>query len=92
MYVVLPRSKQSTIKFVSVKCKYACYCSSNVSFKGVNALFVPTFWGHLYFDPYIFILPFLVANIADDTIKIIIKKIILALKNATSAFKLILIK
>ena len=29
---------------------------------GVNALFVPTFWGHFYFGPYIFILPLLVPN------------------------------
>ena len=32
------------------------------------------------------------ADVANGTIKIIIKKIILALKNTTSAFKLILIK
>ena len=29
---------------------------------GVNALFVPTFWSHFYFDPYISILPLLVPN------------------------------
>ena len=29
---------------------------------GVNALFVPTFWGCLYFGPYISILPILVPN------------------------------
>ena len=29
---------------------------------GVNALFVPIFWDHFYFDPYISILPFLVSN------------------------------
>ena len=27
---------------------------------GVNALLVPIFWGHFYFDPYIYILPLLV--------------------------------
>ena len=27
---------------------------------GVNVLLVPIFWGHLYFDPYIYILPLLV--------------------------------
>ena len=30
--------------------------------KGVNALFVPTFWGHFYFGLYISILPLLVPN------------------------------
>ena len=29
---------------------------------GVNALFIPTFWGHFYFGPYISILPLLVLN------------------------------
>ena len=29
---------------------------------GVNAFFVPTFWGHFYFDPYISILPLLVSK------------------------------
>ena len=29
---------------------------------GVNALFIPTFWGHFYFGPYISILPLLVPN------------------------------
>ena len=28
--------------------------------KGINAFFVPIFWGHLYFSPYFSILPILV--------------------------------
>ena len=38
-----------------------CILGSNFVFD-VNALFVPTFWGHFYFDPYISILPLLVPN------------------------------
>ena len=34
--------------------------SVNVKKKGVNAPLVSIFWGHFYFGPYIFILPFLV--------------------------------
>ena len=30
--------------------------------KDVNALFVPIFWSHFYFGPYISILPLLVPN------------------------------
>ena len=55
---------------------------------GVNALFVPKFWGHFYFDPYISILPLLVrvilvfsvsqqteiADVIDRIIKILLKK------------------
>ena len=29
---------------------------------GINALFVPTFRGHFYFGPYIYILPILIHN------------------------------
>ena len=35
---------------------------SRIFFLGVNALFVPTFWGHFCFGPYISILPLLVPN------------------------------
>ena len=38
-----------------------CILGSNFVF-GVNALLVPTFWGHFYFGPYISILPLLVPN------------------------------
>ena len=31
--------------------------------KGVNALFVPIFWGHFYFGPYISILPLLIPKL-----------------------------